>query len=91
MLSVDVGDVTKTLLNAGSVGNPLDLPLATYVIMTGVLDGDAPAPFSLDFVRLTYDIEAEAALSRQIGQPDAEAFIVELKTAVYRRIQKKAT
>ncbi len=91
MLSVDVGDVTKTLLNAGSVGNPLDLPLATYLILTGVLDGDAPAPFSLDFVRLTYDIDAEAALSRQVGQPDAEAYIVELKTAVYRRIQKKAT
>lgn len=91
MLTVDVADQTKTLLNAGSVGNPLDLPLATYVILTGVLESRSAAPLSIDFVRLPYDIEATAAQAREVGLPDIDAYIVELRTAVYRRFQKKTS
>lgn len=78
----------KMLFNAGSVGNPLDMPMAAYVILNGAFDSQKSAPFSVEFVRLSYDIEAEAEEARRMGVPDVEAYIVELKTAVYRGIQK---
>src|SRR5690606_4109667 len=70
----------KLLFNAGSVGNPLDMPLASYVILSGVLDGREPAPFSLDFVRLPYDIEREIALAQALDAPNADVYAVELRT-----------
>lgn len=81
----------KILFNAGSVGNPLDLPLASYVILTGALDKREPAPFSVDFVRVPYDIEREIEEARRGGAPDLDVYAVELRTAVYRRRQKQAT
>jgi protein phosphatase len=74
----------KVLFNAGSVGNPLDMPLATYTILTGELDSQSPGFFSVDFVRLPYDIEAEVEAARRVNLPDFEAYCVELRTAVYR-------
>lgn len=74
----------KTLFNVGSVGNPLDMPLATYAIMRGRLDSRTPAPFTVEFVRLPYDIEAAVEDARQVNMPQVEAYIVELRTAVYR-------
>jgi predicted phosphodiesterase len=78
------------LFNAGSVGNPLDMPLASYVILNGVLDSREAAAFSLDFVRVPYDIEREIAEARRLGVPDAEAYAVELRTSVYRGRQNSA-
>ena len=37
----------KTLFNVGSVGNPLDIPEPSYVILEGVLDAEQPAPFGI--------------------------------------------
>ncbi len=74
----------KTLFNAGSVGNPLDMPLATYAILSGTLESRTPAPFSVEFVRLPYDIQAAIAEARQMNVPQVDAYIVELETAVYR-------
>jgi protein phosphatase len=79
----------KTLFNDGSVGNPLDLPLACYVIMTGTLDSRRVSAFSIDFVRLPYDIEREIEEARDVGVPDVDAYAVELRTAVYRGRQKQ--
>lgn len=90
LLPVDVAEVGKLLVNAGSVGNPLDFPLATYVILTGVIDSPAAAPLSIDFVRLPYDIEGAIEQARQVGLPDLDAYSGELRTAVYRRRQKPA-
>lgn len=79
----------KILFNAGSVGNPLDIPLASYVILTGTLDSRAAGGFSLDFVRVPYDIEREIEQARQVGAPDLDVYAVELRTAVYRRRQQQ--
>lgn len=77
----------KMLFNAGSVGNPLDLPLASYVILSGTFDSRAAGAFSIDFVRLPYDIEREIEEARRVGAPDLDVYAVELRTAVYRRRQ----
>ena len=79
----------KILFNDGSVGNPLDMPLACYVIMSGALDSRTVGAFSIDFVRLPYDIEREVEEARRVRVPDVEAYVVEARTAVYRGRQKQ--
>ncbi|MFS0704115.1 metallophosphoesterase [Cellulomonas sp. 179-A 9B4 NHS] len=74
----------RTLFNVGSVGNPLDEPTASYVVLEGEPGGDRSAPFSLQVVRVPYDVEAEIAVARDLGMPELEAYAVELRTAVYR-------
>jgi protein phosphatase len=78
----------KTLFNAGSVGNPLDMPMATYVILSGMLDSTKPAPFSIEIIRLPYDIERAIEDGRKIDLPELDYYAVELRTAVYRGRQK---
>ncbi|WP_211746500.1 metallophosphoesterase family protein [Paenibacillus sp. Marseille-Q4541] len=88
----------KMLFNVGSVGNPLDLPEASYCIMEGTSEGQAYAdekvivqnePFSLQFVRVPYDIEAEVTKALQSGAPDIDLYINEIRTGVYRGLQGK--
>lgn len=79
----------KILFNVGSVGNPLDLPLATYVIMTGNFDSQKTGLLSIDFVRIPYDIDLAIQQARQVGVHEVEAYAIELQTAVYRGRQKK--
>jgi hypothetical protein len=68
----------------GSVGNPLDEPQASYVILEGEPDGGRSAPFGIQFVRVPYDIEAEIAVAAALGMPALEPYAIELRTAVYR-------
>lgn len=75
---------SRTLVNVGSVGNPLDEPQASYVILEGEPDGDRSAPFGIQFVRVAYDIDAEIALATALGMPALEAYAIELRTAIYR-------
>ncbi|MDX6224352.1 MAG: hypothetical protein QOE64_728 [Frankiales bacterium] len=72
------------LFNVGAVGNHLDAPSAPYVILEGVTEGPASSPFSVAFVRVDYDIEAEIAIARERGMPDAEAYAMELVAGKYR-------
>lgn len=74
----------KLLFNAGSVGNPLDTPLCSYVILEGE-EGTKAAPFSLQFCRVPYDIEQAVKDTEKESPPEAEAFIRELRTALYSR------
>lgn len=74
----------RTLFNAGSVGNPLDLPLACYAILEGVFGAESAHPWSLQFIRLPYDIEGEIAAAEASGMPDLGHYARELRTAVYR-------
>lgn len=75
----------KTLFNAGSVGNPLEIPQSAYAIIAGVVGSEAPAPFSLQLMRLPYDREAAIALAKaEPGMPECDDFINELLTAQYR-------
>lgn len=75
---------SRTLFNAGSVGNPLDMPLACYAVLEGTYGAEAPHPWSLHFVRLPYDIEGEIAAAEASGMPDLGHYASELRTAVYR-------
>ena len=72
------------LVNVGSVGNPLDLPLACYAILEGTLDGSAVGPLSVTLVRLVYDIERAIREAAAEGMPDFEPYAKELSTARYR-------
>ncbi|WP_058303639.1 metallophosphoesterase family protein [Gorillibacterium timonense] len=79
----------KTLFNTGSVGNPLDLTQASYVILEGVCGSKTPGPFGLQFVRVPYDIERAVQLAVRSAMPEAEAYINELRTAKYRGLKPK--
>jgi protein phosphatase len=81
----------KIIFNAGSVGNPLDLPLATYAILNGTLDNQTPGVFSFDFIRLPYDIEKAVEDARDSNMPGFEAYANELRTAVYRGRPKSSS
>ncbi|MCC2319882.1 metallophosphoesterase family protein [Cellulomonas xiejunii] len=74
----------RTLFNVGSVGNPLDEPTASYVVLEGEPGADTAAPFSLQVVRVPYDVEAEIAVARDLRMPQREPYAIELRTAVYR-------
>ena len=73
-----------TLINTGSVGNALDDNIPVYVILEGVLDGEEPAPFGVQFVRVPYDIEAELAHAKQVDAPEYELYVAELRDRRYR-------
>ena len=79
----------KTLFNAGSVGNALDEPRATYVLMEGVWDGeDWQAPFQIAIIRLPYDVESVIQRAYDLGLPHAQELAIELREGIYRGMQK---
>ncbi|HXW47598.1 MAG TPA: metallophosphoesterase family protein [Streptosporangiaceae bacterium] len=73
-----------TLFNVGATGNPLDDPCAPYVVLEGAAGSQDPAPFSVQFTRVPYDIEAEIAVARKLGMPEADAYAGELRDGIYR-------
>ncbi len=76
----------KMLFNVGSVGNPLDMPLCSYVILTGELDSKIPSGYSIEFVRVPYNIENAVCDAYKIKDlPCLDAYINELKTCKYNR------
>ncbi|QPC83207.1 metallophosphoesterase family protein [Phototrophicus methaneseepsis] len=74
----------KLLFNVGSVGNPLDLPIPVYVVMSGDVGSRASGPFGIEFVRVPYDIEAQVKRAYDLQMPEAAPYASELRTAVYR-------
>ncbi|WP_243291705.1 metallophosphoesterase family protein [Bacillus sp. FJAT-47783] len=78
----------KTLFNTGSVGNPLDVTQASYVIVEGVYNSTTSAPFSIQFVRIPYDIEKAIAQAKEARLPDVAEYEQELRTGRYRGIKK---
>lgn len=79
----------KCLFNAGSVGNPLDLPLACYAVLEGHFDSPEAGPWTVSLIRLPYDIEASIRQAEASGMPDLEHYINELRTARYRGLTPK--
>lgn len=75
---------SKTLVNVGSVGNPLDHPLASYAILEGT-SGTSPAPLAITLLRLPYDIERAIRDAEEAGMPDHALYASELRTAEYQR------
>jgi predicted phosphodiesterase len=74
----------RTLFNTGSAGNAMGDPTASYVVLEGVLDEPDPAPFSIAFVRVPYDVEAELAHAREVGCPAYDGYEAELTLGLYR-------
>lgn len=74
----------RTLFNAGSVGNPLDMPLACYCVLEGQHGAETASPWALHFVRVPYDIEGEIAMAEACAMPDGQYYASELRTARYR-------
>jgi protein phosphatase len=74
----------RVLFNAGSVGNPLDEPLAAYVIMEGNFGDEKPGHFSFQVIRLRYDIDLAIKQARDEDMPELEPYEDELRTGRYR-------
>lgn len=74
----------RILFNTGSVGNPLDLTLASYVILEGHYDSHTPSPFSVQLLRVPYDIELAIQQAADEQMPELDLYANELRTARYR-------
>jgi protein phosphatase len=74
----------KILCNVGSVGNPLDITQASYAILEGEYNQSENGVFSIQLVRVPYDIELSIHLAREAEMPELEEYIKELTTAKYR-------
>ncbi len=71
------------IVNVGSVGNALGVPMAQYAILEGE-PGAVLAPLEVRMITLPYDNRAAAdeALA-QPGLPDPQAYVTEILTGVY--------
>ncbi|WP_042463012.1 metallophosphoesterase family protein [Neobacillus dielmonensis] len=78
----------KTLCNVGSVGNPLDLTQASYVILEGAYNQLENGVISIQLVRVPYDIDLSIKLARDVNMPELEEYILELTKAQYRGLKK---
>ncbi len=74
----------RTVVNAGSVGNCMGDPTPLYVVLEGVMDSPEEAPFSVAFVRVPYDWQAELAHAAAVAVPELEEYTLELRDGVYR-------
>jgi protein phosphatase len=74
----------RILFNVGSVGNPLDTTRAAYAILEGSEQSHLAAPFSIQIVRLPYDIERAIQQAEEVQMPDLAEYRSELRTARYR-------
>jgi protein phosphatase len=77
----------RTLFNVGSVGNPLDMPLASYAILEGRYDDEEQSSFAIQIVRLPYDIERAIRDAAEARMPELQPYADELRTARYRGAQ----
>ncbi len=75
----------KVIFNAGSVGNPLELPQASYAIVEGEEGGTVQAGFAITLVRLPYDVEAEIRFAQATEMPHLAEYVMELRTGRYGR------
>jgi protein phosphatase len=74
----------QTLINVGSVGNPLEITQASYAILEGEYNSLEPSSFGIQMVRVPYDIELAIKQAFEEDMPSLEAYILELRTAEYR-------
>lgn len=74
----------RTAFNTGSVGNCMGDPTPLYCILEGELGSETPAPWSITYARVPYDVEAELAVARAMGVPHYEGYELELRHGIYR-------
>lgn len=76
----------RVLFNVGSVGNSCDsIPMASYVVLEGMIDSKKEGDFSIQFYRLKYDVKLAIERANNSEMPSKEAYIHELKTGLYGR------
>lgn len=91
----------RTLINVGSVGNPIEIiqdeqknalaqatTSAQYFILEGELNAKEYSSISFQFVKVPYDIDKELATS--IDNIEKEAYTKELKKGLYRDLHKRS-
>jgi predicted phosphodiesterase len=74
----------QMLFNVGSVGNPLDMPQASYAILEGTYQSQQADTFAVHLIRVPYDIERAIQQAAAEHMPELEAYAQELRTAQYR-------
>jgi predicted phosphodiesterase len=74
----------RIAFNIGSVGNCMGDPTPLYCLLEGELGSQEPAPWSVSFVRVPYDVEAELAVARDLGLPQYDGYELELRHGLYR-------
>lgn len=77
----------KTLFNAGSVGNPLEITQASYAILEGEFGSQTPGVVSIQLVRVPYDISLALRLAEEESMPELPEYRQELTTARYRGLK----
>lgn len=75
---------TRPLINCGSVGNPLDSTLGSYLL----LEFADPA-WTATIVRFEYGRETEITVAEKSGMPFVAEYIHELRTGEYRKRRAK--
>ncbi|OPJ55685.1 metallophosphoesterase family protein [Clostridium oryzae] len=75
----------RALFNTGSIGNPMDIPQAAYAILEGNYGSNKTGGYSINFVRVPYDIEEAVRIAEQKDLPQKECYVSEIRTAVYIR------
>lgn len=79
-----------TLVNCGSVGNPLDITQASYVIIHGHIGQTQISEYSLQFHRIPYPIEQAVRAAEASNMPGIQPYVRELCTGVYRGLHHRA-
>jgi protein phosphatase len=71
------------LFNVGSVGTPYDgIPQACYCILEGEAVASKQAGFSIQFVRVPYDIERAVQLAYAAEMPESKRYELEITTGL---------
>jgi len=74
----------RLLFNTGSVGNPLDISQASYVVLEETTNSGGSKSLQVSFLRVPYDVEREVRLAKGSGIPESEQYIQEIRTGKYR-------
>jgi protein phosphatase len=80
----------KTLFNVGSVGNPLEITQSAYAILEGDYESLESDSFSVQIIRVPYNIDLAIEQARHENMPDLDPYIQELTTARYRGLKEAA-
>ena len=80
----------QMLFNVGSVGNPLDMPQASYAIIEGTYNSQRADTFAVHLIRVPYDIELAIQQAAKERMPELAPYANELRTAQYRGTAAKS-
>ncbi len=74
----------RIVFNAGSVGLPYDgIPQSSYVIIEGYDGKITPASYSIQFIRVPYDLDQAVYLAKKIQMPEHSRYSREITTGLH--------